>query len=158
MKQQKGFTLIELIIVIVILGILAVTAAPRFIDIQKDARVETMQGIKAAIQGASQLVYAKAAIKGVQKQLSDDVTISNAVVDVKYGYPDVSDFTSIADFQTFVDIEGGKLEIEDETGDELIRIKFTGVTSTATGGCYVQYTNASAPGAVPDIAVVSDLC
>ncbi|WP_274707216.1 prepilin-type N-terminal cleavage/methylation domain-containing protein [Aliidiomarina quisquiliarum] len=62
MKQQKGFTLIELIIVIVILGILAVTAAPRFFDFSKDARISTIGGLKAAIQGASQIGYANNAI------------------------------------------------------------------------------------------------
>ena len=41
--KQEGFTLIELIVVIVILGILAVTAAPKFIDLQGDARASALQ-------------------------------------------------------------------------------------------------------------------
>ncbi|MEI6895912.1 MAG: prepilin-type N-terminal cleavage/methylation domain-containing protein, partial [Psychromonas sp.] len=66
MKNQKGFTLIELVVVIIILGILAVTAAPKFINLQSDARLSTLQGLKGAIQGANSLVYSKAAIAGVE--------------------------------------------------------------------------------------------
>ena len=83
--QQRSFTLIELIIVIVILGILAVTAAPRFIDFQGDARASTLQGLKAALQGGSNLVYAKSAIAGEQGNLTDTVTISGKTVATQYG-------------------------------------------------------------------------
>ena len=48
-KNQKGFTLIELVVVIIILGILAVTAAPKFINLQGDARVSALAGMKAAL-------------------------------------------------------------------------------------------------------------
>lgn len=64
MKKQQGFTLIELIIVIVILGILAVTVAPRFFNFSKDARISTIEGLKASVQGAAQIGYAKNAIDG----------------------------------------------------------------------------------------------
>ncbi|MGL4893853.1 MAG: type II secretion system protein, partial [Shewanella sp.] len=45
MKKQQGFTLIELVVVIIILGILAVTAAPKFINLQGDARVSALNGL-----------------------------------------------------------------------------------------------------------------
>jgi len=54
-RKQKGFTLIELIIVIIILGILAVTAAPKFLDIQSDAQVSAMSGIAGAVRSSSQI-------------------------------------------------------------------------------------------------------
>lgn len=57
-QQQKGFTLIELIIVIIILGILSVTAAPRFLDLSSDARESTMQGVLGAVQASSQIAHA----------------------------------------------------------------------------------------------------
>ena|SRR5690554_674882 len=89
MKQQKGFTLIELIIVIVILGIVAVTAAPRFFDFSKDARVSTVEGAKAAIQGASQIVYGKAAIAGQLESTGthNGKTVADGGIATVYGYP-----------------------------------------------------------------------
>ena len=67
MSINKGFTLVELIIVIVILGILSVVAAPKFIDISEDAIASTNKGIFAALKSAVNLVQAKALASGVSK-------------------------------------------------------------------------------------------
>ncbi len=173
MKQQQGFTLIELIIVIVILGILAVTAAPRFIDIQSDARKETMQGVRAALQGSTQLVYAKSAIKGVQNADESTITIGSDTVDVKFGYPDASKIASAADIKEFLDIELGddndttqELSYTDVTtanGDpSKFRITFTSIAITGTAaapiGCFLEYTNPSAKGETPTFDVIKSDC
>lgn len=89
MEKQKGFTLVELVVVIIILGILAVTAAPKFINMQSDAYASTLKGMQGAINGANTMVYAKAALQGVTASSAASVDIglgSGKEVDTVFGY------------------------------------------------------------------------
>lgn len=63
-KNQSGFTLIELVMVIVILGILAATALPKFVDLKSDAYTSAAQGYAGALSAANGINYSGCAAKG----------------------------------------------------------------------------------------------
>ena len=176
MRNQKGFTLIELIIVIVVLGILAVTAAPQFIDFSSDARTSSVKGLKGAIQGATQTTYGRAAIDG--KLAEDDgastpgpLTLDNGV-ELKYGYPlastdgilkaakiDSSDWTIYENGDTIPDSgtapSSGTIVIS-EAGVNNGGTDFSDPTTAS--GCFVAYTNAVDADTPPVITVKTDGC
>jgi MSHA pilin protein MshA len=138
MKRQGGFTLIELVVVIVILGILAVTAAPRFLNLQDDARRSALQGLKGAIDGAAGIVYGKSAIQGIESVENPNDTVEN--IAVSYGYPTATDEGIAAAFVSADWEVISRNENRDVTG-RITRdqIAFT-FADRSTRGCYVLYT------------------
>ncbi|WP_406039036.1 type II secretion system protein [Succinimonas sp.] len=82
--SSRGFTLIELVVVIVILGILAATAAPKFMSLQSDARAASLKGVEATWKSADKMFYAKAVLQGVDKTC--DLSSRNVNIDEKSFY------------------------------------------------------------------------
>ncbi len=87
MRNQSGFTLIEMVVVIVILGILAAIAVPKFADIQDDARRATVEGLYGAVKSATALGHAQALAEGKTAASGENMTMEGSTVDLVYGYP-----------------------------------------------------------------------
>ena len=179
MRNQKGFTLIELIIVIVVLGILAVTAAPQFFNFSGDARESAVKGLKGNIQGAYQTVYAKAAIEG--KLAENDGTadspqaLSDSGITLKYGYPTVDgDANDTVDPNGIVkaatlgasSAQGDWVYAEGSTAGSLVIAPSSigGFSDPATAteitdtSCYVSYTEATSANEAPEVSAVTTGC
>ncbi|MGB5259421.1 MAG: prepilin-type N-terminal cleavage/methylation domain-containing protein [Gammaproteobacteria bacterium] len=64
--KVQGFTLVEVVLVLLILGILASIAIPKFVDLQRDARLASMQAVKGALSSTTVIYQPLAAIRGVK--------------------------------------------------------------------------------------------
>ena len=80
MNQQRGFTLIELVVVIVIIGLLAATALPKFIDVTTDARESSVQGVAGGLRAAAALGQAQYVVNGTKSATSISMGGSNVTV------------------------------------------------------------------------------
>lgn len=125
-SSEAGFTLLELIIVIIILGILAVTAAPQFFNFGRDANSATLQGMYTALQSGVQLTQLKAttaqladqelACVGGKFDTANGDCSDNGIL-VRFGYPiatrdNISRVVTLDDWQTNeLSTGGGQISI-----------------------------------------------
>ncbi len=167
MQKSKGFTLVELVIVIVILGILAVTAAPKFLNLSSDAKISTVNGVKGALQSANAILYSKAVLAGQQKESSGSVTVEGTSISLVYGYVKADD----DEVKKVLEIEGGftvaqqasDLTYENGTDDVAVTtadvIIYTGTTApTAASACLLVYKAAASATTKPTYQSVTSGC
>jgi MSHA pilin protein MshA len=165
-KIHSGFTLIELIIVIVILGVFAVTAAPRFIDISSDARIAELTALGGSIKSASNLVYAKAVIQGIEKQALGSTGFIDLDGDgsgdilIHYGYPNSGDpdvLEQIVDMEEYMTHRIGY-----GTPTPVLYVANKTVASNYTAllaaNCYLTYARSVSLGEFPVITYVTSGC
>ncbi len=148
MKKQAGFTLIELVMVIVILGILAAVALPKFVNLGGEARTSVIQGVEGSMRGANAEIYAVAAeTAGGMGAGPTVLTIDGATVNVVYGYAkSAADLEGVMDLSPASDFNTSGTNV----------IEMANATTPAT--CAVTYTPASSVSAPPGYSTAIGGC
>ena len=150
MKKSSGFTLIELVIVIVILGVLAAVAAPRFTDMKGDARKATMQKIAGTGNSTLSLVYAKALVAGVHTSANATINLNGTNVQLRYGYPTLLSIVNV--FQLTPVSAFTMQALSSSSG----RISPVGATAATCHIVYTQAPNASTPATLQQVLTNCD--
>jgi len=143
LQKQAGFTLIELVIVIVILGILAATAAPKFLDLSGDAKESVMRGVQGSLNSVIDLAHSKALVTG-QTAATGEFSIGTVFYALENGYP------SAAGAGTPAGTTGNGwgvaelLEIDSDITATVVsgEAVFQHSAATIPGDCQLSYANA----------------
>ena len=124
--RVAGFTLIELVVVIALLGILAAFAIPRFVGLEREARTATVLGISGSIRSAATLAHSMSLAQGI-----NPVLMEGNAINLTEGYPDASSIAA-----TLADLTGFSVTVNG-AADQAIFSK-----NGAAGNCQVAYNDA----------------
>jgi MSHA pilin protein MshA len=147
-NRQTGFTLIELVVVITILGILAAFAIPRFTQLDSQARIAALSALGGSLQSAAALAHAQYLASGTSPAV---VTMDGQAITLSHGYPD----------QTATGIQNSLQDISGFTPTVLgTTVTFTKNGAPTPAACAVTYTASPALGlpAVVTLPLVTTGC
>jgi MSHA pilin protein MshA len=151
-QHQAGFTLVELVIVILILGILSAVALPRFLNLGTEARQAKMDAIFGSVRAAAQITRAAALVQSngaAAAAASSTVTLDGGPVNTVFGYPAATAAGIVA--AAGLDATNDKVTVTVNAGatPPNVTIDINGAATAAN--CRITYRQATAAGDTPEI-------
>jgi MSHA pilin protein MshA len=146
-KVEGGFTLIELVVVITILGILAAFAVPRFASLEGQARLAATQALAGSVRSGASLAHALWLAQGDPGSVA--VTMEGQVITIANGYPNAA---TIDD--TLVEYTGFDLAV---VGTDAVFTKET-PSGAPIANCFVTYTPPAAANQAPQVVSTTGGC
>lgn len=154
LRNNLGFTLQEVVVVITLMGILSVAAAPQIINLNSDARVATLHGIQDSIAGANNIIYSKAAANGQQRQTNASLAIgsgnTSSQINIGHGYltADIANLAKVLDANIAGHLDSAITQAKadwiittNSHSDDTLIIRQNGAPET---DCHLVYTQATA--------------